>query len=88
MMLGVRWSHALLALPFIAFYILFGSYKQYGILLFLFGRAFWPYSNLTVSHASFITILLITYLMLYLLQGSTLPNNNIGWNLRSIMFFA
>ena len=32
-MLGVRWSHALLVLCFIAFLLFFGSYKQYGITL-------------------------------------------------------
>ena len=30
-MFGVRWSHALLALPFIIFLLFFGSYKQYVI---------------------------------------------------------
>jgi hypothetical protein len=32
-MLGVRWSHARLALPFIAFLRSLGSYKQYGTIL-------------------------------------------------------
>ena len=32
-MLGVRWSHVLLALPFIVFLLFIGSYKQYGIIL-------------------------------------------------------
>ena len=32
-MLEVRWSRALLALPFIIFLLLFGSYKQHGITL-------------------------------------------------------
>jgi hypothetical protein len=31
--LGVRWSHILLALPFIAFLLFIGSYKQYGMTL-------------------------------------------------------
>ena len=32
-MFGVRWSHALLALPFIAFLLFIGSDNQYGITL-------------------------------------------------------
>ena len=35
-MLGVRWSHAFLALPFIAFLLFTGSYKQHGITLIPF----------------------------------------------------
>ena len=67
--LGVRWSHALLALPFIVFLLFLGSYKQYGIILILLRQPLWPYSNLIVSHATFITFLLtMNNLMLYLLQ--------------------
>ena len=32
-MFGVKWCHALLALLFIAFLLVTGSYKQYGIIL-------------------------------------------------------
>ena len=35
-MLGVRWSHALLALPFIAFLLFIGSYKKYGMVVIPF----------------------------------------------------
>ena len=67
-MLGVRWSHALLALPFIVFLLFLDSYKQYGIALIPLGQALWPYFNLIVSHASSITFLLTTSnLMHYLL---------------------
>ena len=52
-MLGVRWSHTLLALPFIAFLLFLGSYKQYGITFIPLGPLSWPYSSLIVSHASF-----------------------------------
>ena len=47
--------------------------KHYGITLILFGLASWPYSNLILSHASFVTVLLTTNnLMLYLLQSNML----------------
>jgi hypothetical protein len=32
-MLGVRWSHALIAMPFIAFLLFIGSHKHYRITL-------------------------------------------------------
>ena len=68
-MLAVRWSHALLALPFIAFFLFLGSYKQYKITLISFGPTLWPYSNHIVTCASSITFLLtINHLMLHLQQ--------------------
>ena len=68
-MFGARQSHALLGLPNIAFLHFLGSYKQYGITLIPLGLALWPYFDLIISHASFITFLItMNNLMLYLLQ--------------------
>ena len=68
-MFGVRWSHTLLAFPFIVFLLLIDSYKQYRIILMPLELMLWPSSNLIASHASSITFLLITSnLMLHLQQ--------------------
>ena len=68
-MLGVRWSHALLALPFIVFLLFLDLHKQYEVTLIPLGPLLWPYFDLIISHASFITILLIvSNLMLYRVQ--------------------
>ena len=66
-MFGVRWSHALLVLHFFFFFFLFiGTYKQYGITFFLLYTRIEPHSNLVLSHAYCITLLLTTSnLMLY-----------------------
>ena len=72
-MLEVRWSHALLALSFIVFLLLLGSYKQFGITFIPLKPTLWPYSNLVnVSHTSSIALLLITInLMLHLQEIQT-----------------
>ena len=79
-MLGVRWFHALLALPFIAFLFFLVCTNNMGQLLFLFGLALWPYYNLIVSHASSITFLLTTSnLVLYLLLGGGTTCKRLQW---------
>ena len=85
-MLGVIWSHVFLVLYFIAFLLVFGSYKQYEIIFIPFKPMLWPYSNLIVSHAFFITFLLTTNdQMLYFLHNLALKYNWIcnflkGWD--------
>ena len=52
-MFGVRWSRALLVLPFVAFLLFLDLYKQYGIIFIPLGPTLWPYSNLNIFPCPF-----------------------------------
>ena len=72
-MFGMRWSHALFLWPLTALFFSLVHTKTMGYVLSFFGPTLWPYSNLIVFHASFITFLsTMSNLMLYLLHSPQL----------------